>query len=905
MRNMLNTKSEILSYCMKKTIDADMKDMTKFSANVLSNDLNISRSLASQYLNAFVKEGVLIKIATRPVCFLYKKVIEEKFQVSLKENVFLSIEEFMDTISEEVCIKQNFMKMIGYDSSLSKAIDQVKAALKYPNNGLPILLYGEKGTGKSLLCREMYEYAIDNGIFNPNNKLCKIKVFLESENILEQLLGVENKRGLFEKCNGGIVFIQQAQNLKLKDQQRIAKIMEEGVFQHINTNKNIDFNARVVLSVDEVYHKKMSYDFIQCFPVACYIPNFKERFLDEKEELVIHLFKKQSLKLRKHLFVSRTTIKMLVMKDYEYNIDELKNIIENLCARTNAASNSDNLYIRLFQLPESILKGYKEDFITEQVDFVDIASYKKVDESGKMLELFDSLIDRLKNTSCLTEHKISEIISDVTQYCNFLSRNYGYSRYQYKDSSIKYVLNKVLISYNVTIPLNCCSLFAYYLYLLNSSNEKVQRWHSDRKSDMVLCLKNLEKFSPKSKLIVEKIRFAMKNNLELEFEEISKIILLINLICFNNSINKSKYLCIIIAHGSSTATSMAETANTLIGAHVFEAFDMSLDTSSIDVAERLKSFINRYSIKDDVLLLVDMGSLERLYEHLQIIDNRNIGIINNVSTRMALEVGQMVQNDLDMETILKKASSNAVSKYTLVENKILKDLIIFISDSGIKMANRMKELFVNNLPKEIDVDVISLEQTDLLKKEYIEGLTKEYNILFISGTCTSSNIPKPFVLLEDIIFNIDMIRSKLGKYLSVEELDIFAQNLIYSFSLENVVDSLSILDAEKLLSFVKEAVNQMQSQLNKTIYGRTIIGLYIHICCMVERLVTKEPIQNCNNIEIFEKQQRYFIDIVKQSFYKICQHYGIEIPTSEISYLYDYINYDGRKNEDERVENEN
>lgn len=64
---------------------------------------------------------------------------------------------------------------------------------------------------------------------------------------------------------------------------------------------------------------------------------------------------------------------------------------------------------------------------------------------------------------------------------------------------------------------------------------------------------------------------------------------------------------------------------------------------------------------------------------------------------------------------------------------------------------------------------------------------------------------------------------------------------------------------------------------------------------MVERLVTKEPIKNCNNIMTFEKQHKDFIDIVKQSFYNTCQHYGIEMPTSEISYLYDYISYDGKK----------
>ncbi|MCC2859301.1 hypothetical protein, partial [Longicatena sp. 210702-DFI.1.204] len=70
------------------------------SAHILSSELHISRSLASQYLNGFVKEGLLVKIATRPVYFLSRKNIEEQFQVQLKESMFYSVEDFLDTLSK-------------------------------------------------------------------------------------------------------------------------------------------------------------------------------------------------------------------------------------------------------------------------------------------------------------------------------------------------------------------------------------------------------------------------------------------------------------------------------------------------------------------------------------------------------------------------------------------------------------------------------------------------------------------------------------------------------------------------------------------------------------------------------------------------------------------------------------
>ena len=63
----ISTKNEILDHLLSKKVEPDLRNIEEFSAHILSSELHISRSLASQYLNGFVKEGLLIKIATRPV----------------------------------------------------------------------------------------------------------------------------------------------------------------------------------------------------------------------------------------------------------------------------------------------------------------------------------------------------------------------------------------------------------------------------------------------------------------------------------------------------------------------------------------------------------------------------------------------------------------------------------------------------------------------------------------------------------------------------------------------------------------------------------------------------------------------------------------------------------------------
>ncbi|MBZ4312760.1 sigma 54-interacting transcriptional regulator, partial [Mycobacterium tuberculosis] len=47
-----------------------------------------------------------------------------------------------------------------HDGSLRKPIEQMKTALFYPNGGLPLLITGDSGTGKSYMAELMHEFAI-------------------------------------------------------------------------------------------------------------------------------------------------------------------------------------------------------------------------------------------------------------------------------------------------------------------------------------------------------------------------------------------------------------------------------------------------------------------------------------------------------------------------------------------------------------------------------------------------------------------------------------------------------------------------------------------------------------------------------------------------------------------------
>ena len=139
-------------------------------------------------------------------------------------------------------------------------------------------------------------------------------------------------------------------------------------------------------------------------------------------------------------------------------------------------------------------------------------------------------------------------------------------------------------------------------------------------------------------LYITKILLNRFNDYEIR-ENCTILIYLLSLIISEEVVCDTKIQAIIVAHGDSTASSIASVANTLAEAYIYEAFDMPIAGSSEEIVNRVNSYIDNIDTTGGLLLLVDMGSLEQMYEPIKNHLGGELLIINNLTTNMAIDIG--------------------------------------------------------------------------------------------------------------------------------------------------------------------------------------------------------------------------------------------------------------------------
>ena len=95
-----STKELILEYMRNLSEHFDFTMVHQLTASTISDEMHISRSLASQYLNELVKEKRVIKVNSRPVYFLHRKKMEELYATPFQEDDFYDLEEVKEYIKK-------------------------------------------------------------------------------------------------------------------------------------------------------------------------------------------------------------------------------------------------------------------------------------------------------------------------------------------------------------------------------------------------------------------------------------------------------------------------------------------------------------------------------------------------------------------------------------------------------------------------------------------------------------------------------------------------------------------------------------------------------------------------------------------------------------------------------------
>ena len=124
---------------------------------------------------------------------------------------------------------------------------------------------------------------------------------------------------------------------------------------------------------------------------------------------------------------------------------------------------------------------------------------------------------------------------------------------------------------------------------------------------------------------------------------------------------------------------------------------MPMESSIDEVIQKLSVFINENKYFKNIILMVDTGSLEGLGD---MIDRTvNLGVINNVSTILALNIGNMILAGDNMQDILETACRENQCRFNIISREKKEKAIVFTSEVGKNIAEKLTRMFRGSLPK--------------------------------------------------------------------------------------------------------------------------------------------------------------------------------------------------------------
>lgn len=886
----ISTKDMIMEYLMEKTELYGTDNLQYFTTNKISYQFSISRSLTSQYLNELCKDEALIKVSSRPVYYFYRKSLEKKYMVTLEQSEYYNMSDLMNVIANSKRKEDSFHDVIGYDGSLFHCIAQLKSALMYPPNGLPIVLQGDKHVEKRFLVKKLFQYCQSKNLLKKHAKLiCKEVVSEESEQLYQQLFTQEDN--LLDAGNGGLIYITNAVALNSKTQRKLAEYIQN------NAGKQ---STRIILGLESATYEQLEESLQTAIPLVCQLPSWNQRSRQEREEFVLHFFKKEEQRLQKQIRMSETLFMTLMEQDFLSNVDEVKNTIRSICVNAWLNHEKDEvLDVTLQHLPAflPIEKEQNKWRMTANGSFLVDERNHHSDAIKKMLNFFDQLMDchiSYQQTHASFAQFCEQGLDLLREYYDFIvfDSRYEDERLRLAEEKMNQVLHNVEKQYQIKLPLNCVFVLTRIACAMSCKHSASSVWEQQRKNDVTDCMKTLMHQLPTETMMAMEMRKCLSTSMDIHLSDGNLIFLILNIHFYNQDIRKQEICGLIVSHGYSTASSIADACNQLLQANVFKSIDMPLDIQVEQIIHQIEDFIQLYPYYKQLVLMVDMGSLIELGHKLNA--DMTIGIINNISTGLALDIGSSILQQVELKEILESACAHATCEYQIINRKTKEKAIVFTNDAGLKVSQRMVKLFQDSLMKPIDLKFIAYDYDLLASNLEDDPLFETYDVRLMVKPYTLELHHVPSLSLEEIVGfqQIERLHSVLADYLSQTEIDLFNQQLLKNFSLQSVMENLTILNPNRLLDNISDAVQQLQHLMSRKFHSKTIAGIYIHISFLMERLVTKNAIETHKDLGQFVESQAVFINDVKKSFEGMLTHYNVELPISEVAYLYDYILHD-------------
>lgn len=873
---------------------------TGVSANDLSNYMNLDRANISRYLNILYKEGRVDKMEGRPVIYSISHGMkkEENKKRSLNEN--------------------NFDKVIGANLSLQISIQQAKAAMLYPPHGLHTLILGETGVGKSMFAEVMYKFAIESGVIKDTAPFIRFNCADYADNpqlVTAQIFGVKkgaytgaerDKEGLLKKADGGVIFLDEVHRLSPQAQEMLFTYIDQGFFRPLGDTENlVKAEAQIIAATTEDPQSFMLRTFTRRIPMTITLPSLKERTTEERYYLLEQFIKEESARLEKSIYFNKNALISFLLYDCPNNIGQLKSDIQLACAKAflNYKTNGKNfILIEQGDLHQRVKKGLMslQDHRDEVNNLLDNMgdvlrfSYKDYENKFNMVkedriigdyfyDIIENKLNELKKNG-LEEKEINEILNiDIDKYFKKYIRDLPG---EYRKDEITKIVDVSIVD---TVE-----------EILNMSSEKLSRKY-DKNVYFGLALHlqgSLERLRQGNKIYHPKLNYiriqhsdeflaAMEAakivderfGIQVPLDEIGYLAMFLATREYEgDEKHVGKVSVITIMHGHSTATSMVDVANSLIGENYVVPLDMPLSMRAEDMYEIVKSKVIELHSEKGVLLLVDMGSLTNFGDMIEEETGINIKTIDMASTLIVIEAGRKAINGRDLDDIYNsciEASSNGAPRKK-ISNKVKGNIIITACFTGEGSAERIKQILIQKLINKDKVRIIPLNILD--KREFgekVELLSREYNIVAIVGTVSIELSNIPFIPAPDVLTGEGL--EILDEWILEEEDFIRISKSIDA----QVVD----IDGVELILLIRQAILQIEERIEVKISHEVKVGIVIHLCFLIEKIINGGKGTNFHRLNEYRKNHNKEFIMIKQSLRNLELSYNINIGDNELAFI--------------------
>lgn len=764
--------------------------------------------------------------------------------------------------------ENDFEMLIGYKGSLKEKVNLAKSAIVYPPNGLHTMIYGETGVGKSELANCMYKYAVRTGIKEKESPFIVFNCADYAENpnmLMSQLFGSikgaytgasENREGLVEKADGGVLFLDEIHRLPASGQEILFSLIDRGEFRRLGeTNNTRKANVLIIAATTEDPDSNLLDTFRRRIPMVITLPNLDSRPKLERYDIIIKFFEREAIRINKNIIITKEVLYGFMNYKCKSNIGQLKSDIQVSCARAFSKNpdSSDKLIIDVDSLRTYIKESIKDN--EDNLEF----SFDRVN-------LEDTYIDINEinsNKMCLSEENIDEIykyaekelkVLESRQYSQEEIKNIFFERLDRKFNQIKknnikenrkkiHIMSENLNPETINIMNKVITVIknqyrfvnnGLYMVLATHIEEAIKRVRNE-KNIINPSLENIKENMSEEYDLARYVVTIIENiaKISLPEDEIGYIAYYIYKFCMNEETMDKKVKVVIVTHGK-VGIEMSKVVNQILGTMSTYGIEFPMDMPPQKGIEKVMQDIKALDFKNDILMLIDMGSLVILGEKIEEELGLRCRVINRVDTILAMEAGKSaVIEGKNLDKIVEDLKKNKY--YSIVSNKNYKskdinkkDLVLTLCLSGrgtaLSLKNRIEQKLLKENIESIEVKALGVIDDQKIE-EKIKELEKEYRIIAICGTLETEINDIPFIPYTDILKGngIDKV-IQYSKYEKEEEKENKLENLIYE---ELILDDVEGVSKEYIIDTLVAKLEDgeyVDSKYILSLYKREAMG---------------------------------------------------------------------------------